>query len=259
MKKYLSIKTVCLLLLFILVAAIALTAKTPSADTQSQTFFHQFIIAGGPIVWFILLPMSLIMVYLAVEYSITISSKKLLPTGLAETLKNSIRNGGTKELTSQLNTNSDLLSTALASSLKKAKTDWFRVPHLINESLQEQAMYLLRKIEWINLIGNVSPMVGLFGTVFGMIKLFNTIVLAKGKPEPAALAGGISVALVTTFWGLFIAIPALTIYGIFRNKIESLVSDALTESDKVTPLIRSSLQKQQVTRQKTEIKPPERS
>jgi biopolymer transport protein ExbB len=111
----------------------------------------------------------------------------------------------------------------------------------IQESLHDRAGALLRKIEWLNLIGAVSPMVGLFGTVFGMIKLFNAIVSAGGQPQPAQLADGIGVALVTTFWGLFIAIPALAMHGIFRNRIEALVSEAVTKSENFLPLLRDSL------------------
>ena len=93
------------------------------------------------------------------------------------------------------------------------------------------------------MIGNVSPMVGLFGTVFGMIKLFNTIVVTGGQPQPSQLAEGISVALVTTFWGLFIAIPALSMYGVFRNRIETLVSEAVSEAEDVMPEIRRQMKK----------------
>ena len=101
------------------------------------------------------------------------------------------------------------------------------------ESLQEQAMTLFRRIEWLNIIGNVSPMVGLFGTVLGIIKMFNSLALAGGQPHPSQLAGGISVALVTTFWGLLIAIPALTVHGFFQNRIETLVSEAAVEGETI--------------------------
>ena len=113
----------------------------------------------------------------------------------------------------------------------------------------------MRKIEWLSLIGNVSPMVGLFGTVFGMIKLFDTIVVAGGQPQPAQLAGGISVALVTTFWGLSIAIPALAIYGVFRNRIETLVSDAVIEAENIMPKIRRVLIRQQKQQKPGPAKP----
>ena len=115
--------------------------------------------------------------------------------------------------------------------------------NLLFESLQEQALRLGRRIEWLNLIGNVSPMVGLFGTVFGMIKLFNAIVIAGGQPQPAQLAEGISVALVTTLWGLFIAIPSLAIHGVFANRIETLLSDAMAEAENILTEMRGSLKK----------------
>ena len=87
-----------------------------------------------------------------------------------------------------------------------------------------------------------------------MIKLFNAIVTAGGQPQPAQLAGGISVALVTTFWGLFIAIPALALHGVFRNRIETLISDAVTEAENIMPQIRQCLKKQaQQKKQKQQI------
>jgi biopolymer transport protein ExbB len=121
---------------------------------------------------------------------------------------------------------------------------------VVAESLQEQALGKLRKVEWLSLIGNVSPMVGLFGTVFGMIKLFNAIVEAGGQPQPTHLAEGISVALVTTFWGLFIAIPALGLYGVFRNRIETLASEAVEASEAVVPEVRSWMKRAAAEKEK---------
>jgi biopolymer transport protein ExbB len=214
------------------------------AGGRTQTLLEEFFISGGVIVWFILLPMSLIMVYLAVEYSLTIRRKKLLPSGIGREIIEIIRQSGLGQLKSQVAERSDLVSIAVAEAVAKSKGDWFRMRSILAESLQEQALRLLRKIEWVSLIGNVSPMVGLFGTVVGMIELFNAIVKAGGQPQPAHLAHGISVALVTTFWGLLIAIPALTVHGIFRNRIETLVNDSVEEAESVMPEIRRFLEKQ---------------
>ncbi|GAF91784.1 unnamed protein product, partial [marine sediment metagenome] len=211
---------------------------------QSRTFFEQFVVAGGPIVWFILLPMSLITVYLAAEHGLTIRRKKLLPEAIGTDVIEIIRHSGPGQLEAQIADRSDFVSVAVVEAVTKGRGDWFRMRSLLAESLQDQAGGLLRRIEWLNLIGNVSPMVGLFGTVFGMIKLFNAIVIAGGQPQPAQLADGISVALVTTFWGLFIAIPALAIHGVFRNRIETLASDAVVEAENIIPEIRSRLRKQ---------------
>jgi biopolymer transport protein ExbB len=209
--------------------------------SQSQTFFKQFVAAGGPIVWFILLPMSVVTVFLAVEHGFIIRRKKLLPDGVGRRVVEIIRQFGPEQLEAQIGSQNDFISVAVVKAVGQSRGDWLRMRSALAESLQEQAWGLMRRIEWFNLIGNVSPMVGLFGTVFGMIKLFNAIVLAGGQPQPVQLADGISVALVTTFWGLIIAIPALAVHGVFRNRIETLVSDAIVEVENIEPEIRLSL------------------
>ena len=234
--------------LVVIVAAIKISTGTSEVRiAQTQTFFEQFITAGGPIVWFVLLPMSLVTIALATEYGLTIRRKKLLPSGIGTHITVMIQEHSPEQLQEQIGKKDDFVSKAVARAFSQGKGDWFRMRSIVAESLQEQSLALMRKIEWVNLIGNVSPMVGLFGTVFGMIKLFNAIVTAGGQPQPAQLADGISVALVTTFWGLFIAIPALAIYGVFRNRIETIVSDAITESENILPEFRQSLKKQKQT------------
>jgi biopolymer transport protein ExbB len=237
------------LLVMALIAVLAVIVATMRMDLSpvvpavggEQTFFEHFVLAGGPIVWFVLLPMSLITVFLAFEHGLTIRRSKLVPCGIGRQIVEIIRRSGPGHLGAQIGDRGDFVSTAALKALSQGKGDWFRMRNALAESLQDQAWRLLRKIEWMNLIGNVSPMVGLFGTVFGMIKLFNAIVIAGGQPQPAQLADGISVALVTTFWGLFIAIPALAIHGVFRNRIETLTSDAVVEAENIVPEIRRSL------------------
>ena len=251
MHKSFLLKTVFLVIaLAIVLAVIVATMRSNFSGTateaaQTQTFFEQFVIAGGPIVWFVLLPMSLIMVYLAAEHSLTIRRKRLFPDGIGRRIVEIIQQFGPGQLEARTANRNDFVSTAVVRAITRGRDDWFRMRNLLFESLQEQALALVRKIGWVNLIGNVSPMVGLFGTVFGMIKLFNAIVIAGGQPQPAQLADGISVALVTTFWGLFIAIPALAIHGVFQNRIETLLSDATVEAENILPQIRRSLKKQE--------------
>jgi len=211
---------------------------------EPPTFLSQFVIAGGPIVWFILLPMSLITVYLAALYFLTIRRSKLLPDGDVAGITGAMRQFGLGRLDARLADRRDLVAVAVAKAVGAGGGDWFRIRNILAESLQDQASGLLRRIEWLNLIGNVSPMVGLFGTVYGMIMLFNAIVLAGGQPQPVQLADGISVALVTTFWGLLIAIPALAVHGVFQNRIEALVNDAVMQAESIMPEIRRAIERQ---------------
>jgi biopolymer transport protein ExbB len=250
MSKSFLARTVFLIVLLVAVGVVIVLVMRGSFGTKAlapdrpRTFFEQFVIAGGPIVWFVLLPMSLAAVYLAVEHSLTIRRGRLLPEGIGRTIIRAVQQYGPEHLEARISDRGDFVSIAVVKAVNQGKGDWFRMRNIVAESLQDQAWALMRRIEWVNLIGNVSPMVGLFGTVFGMIKLFNAIVLAGGQPQPAQLAEGISIALVTTFWGLFIAIPALAVYGVFRNRIEGLVSDAVEETENVMPEIRQGLKRQ---------------
>jgi biopolymer transport protein ExbB len=76
------------------------------------------------------------------------------------------------------------------------------------------------------MIGNVTPMCGLTGTVWGMMTAFSEIEAKGGKANPSDLAGGILIALVSTFSGLLTAVPALVAYGVFRAKVEQLSMEA---------------------------------
>jgi len=87
-------------------------------------------------------------------------------------------------------------------------------------------------MSYMALIGTVSPMVGLLGTVQGMIASFSVIANSPTAPKPSELAKGISTALFTTLVGLFIAIPAIAAYNILRNRLQRLVLEVgiLSES-----------------------------
>ena len=84
-------------------------------------------------------------------------------------------------------------------------------------------MKLDHRLSYMALIGTISPMIGLFGTVYGMIKSFSVIANSPTQPKPSELAEGISTALFTTLVGLAIAIPAIAAYNVLRNRVSRLV------------------------------------
>ena len=88
---------------------------------------------------------------------------------------------------------------------------------------EEESMKLEHRLSYMALIGNLSPMIGLFGTVHGMIESFQVIALGGASPKPADLAAGISTALFTTLIGLAIAIPAIAAYNILRNRVSRML------------------------------------
>ncbi|MCA9283543.1 MAG: MotA/TolQ/ExbB proton channel family protein, partial [Phycisphaerales bacterium] len=101
----------------------------------------------------------------------------------------------------------------------------------LEQTAEELVAIRMRRIELLNVLGQVSPMIGLFGTVYGMILAFQAIVVAGGSADPVRLAGGISTALTTTFWGLVVAIPALAAFALLRTRIDELTSEATLRAE----------------------------
>ena len=165
------------------------------------------------------------------------------PQGIGREIVGILRAFGIERINERLADNADFVSVAVRRTSSRSSSG--QASSRLAEALAEQGQQLLRKIEWANIVGNIAPIVGLFGTVFGMIKTFNGIVAAGGQPSPGHLAAGISVALVTTLWGLLVAIPALVIHGIFRNRIESIVSEAAQEAEVVLREINAGFRRQE--------------
>ena len=95
-----------------------------------------------------------------------------------------------------------------------------------------------RRIEYLNIIGNLGPLLGLLGTVLGMIKAFTAMQAAGGNANPAQLAGGISTALTHTFLGLFVAVPSLAAFGVLRTMVDRLTIRGAMEAEELLLMIK---------------------
>lgn len=103
----------------------------------------------------------------------------------------------------------------------------------------EQTSGWFRKIEPLSLVGNLGPLVGLAGTVWGMILAFTSLGATAGQAGPAELSEGISKALFHTLLGLVLAIPCLLVFGAYRAKIDRLCTRAIAESARIVGMIPS--------------------
>ena len=133
-----------------------------------------------------------------------------------------------KELIEFTETDPSFISKALNPALKRAPS-FSAMKEAMETALGEQTAERFRSIEYLNIIGNLGPLLGLTGTVLGMIEAFNSMNNAGGNASPGELAGGISRALAHTFLGLFLAVPCLACFGILRTFVDKLtVRGALT-------------------------------
>ncbi|MAT68207.1 MAG: biopolymer transporter ExbB [Planctomycetaceae bacterium] len=117
-----------------------------------------------------------------------------------------------------------LLGHVLSAGLAKVSQGYDHAIEAMQEVGEEENMRLEHRLSYLALIGSLSPMIGLLGTVSGMISSFKTIAnTAVGTPNAQELAGGVSTALFTTLVGLALAIPALAAYNLLRNRVARLV------------------------------------
>ena len=128
----------------------------------------------------------------------------------------------------------------MSAGLRQSPYGYDAIIRSLEQVAAEETTLRFRRIELLNVLGQVSPMIGLFGTVYGMILAFSAIVASGGAADPVMLAGGIGTALTTTFWGLVVAIPALSGYAILRNKIDELTLEATLEAEEMMAPFRPS-------------------
>ena len=107
------------------------------------------------------------------------------------------------------------------------------VEKAVEESARRESSRLYRKLEYLNFIAVSSPMFGILGTVTGMISAFNHIAVIDGAARSSQLASSISQALVTTCLGLIVAIPSLFFLSVFKNRIDSILTDSELELEDI--------------------------
>jgi biopolymer transport protein ExbB len=169
---------------------------------------------------------SLWAVYLIFANLFILSEKRLVPSRLAEHLEGLLIVGNLGEVEALVDQRQDLLSQMVAAGVRKAG----REPHLIETAMEgaigRELAVLRNRIRRLADIGNLAPMIGLLGTVWGMVRVFKEISVdssAMVANWSSSLAAGVAQAMLTTVAGLLIGIPALFFYYIYRNKLAKIV------------------------------------
>ncbi len=205
------------------------SGSTPQASSEDRAAapesFVEILKAGGLVGTFILL-LSVAAVALVIEHAMTIRTTVLIPPGLADQVHRLVAGGNVAAADQQCRSRPSLLAYVLSAGLAEADTDWPAVEKAMEDATAEQSARLLRKIEYLSVISNIAPMLGLLGTVMGMIFAFRRVAETQGAARAADLAEGIYLALVTTVEGLIVAIPALAAFAFFRNRVDQLVAEA---------------------------------
>lgn len=200
-----------------------------------ECYVLEIIKSGGWLMWPIML-CSVLAMSLIGERLWTLRKSRIIPEHLVAKIWGWKKS---KQLTAEKVTTlrkSSALGAVLAAGLVNMEHSREVMKESIEETGRHVAHSLERYLTTLGTIASITPLLGLLGTVIGMIKVFNAI-LQEGVGDPNVLAGGISEALITTAAGLSVAIPTLIFYRYFRGKIDALVVEMEQESIKLVEVI----------------------
>ncbi len=226
-------RTLTALAVFCLPAAAALAQDDgPRSVSLAEAFFLQrngrtggIELFGTLIIWVLIAASAASIALLVMRFKESKRENFLAPAARDE-CENLLREGDLDRAARRASQSDSDLGAMLSASIPELGESHEAALRALDVAADSASSARLRRIEPLNIIGGVAPMLGLFGTVYGMILAFREIVAAGGTPDPVGLAAGIGTALTTTFWGLIVAIPALIGFGVLRNTIDSHTADA---------------------------------
>lgn len=204
-----------------------INSATPGIDLaiedseRGMTLFE--LLNNGGWVMYILALLSIMAVGLALYYAMTLTERNLVPNELVMQIRHYMRDRRYEDIARLCRRSKGMFSKVILAGITRGMND----PHAVSTTMEavgrREAESLMRKVRYLSDIATVSPMLGLLGTVLGMIRAFNLIAFDYSAVKPVALASAVAQALVTTAAGLIVAIPCMGLFFYFRGKVQALV------------------------------------
>ncbi|MEX0641523.1 MAG: MotA/TolQ/ExbB proton channel family protein [Pirellulales bacterium] len=177
----------------------------------------------GPMYSIVFLSLSFALVAVFVMNVLMARRDTILPRHLIDGFEAHLNAKKYQEAYELAKSDESFLGKVLSAGLARLSSGYPQAIEAMQEVGEEENMRLEHRLSYLALIGTISPMFGLLGTVQGMVAAFEEIARSSVSPKPSELAGGISMALVTTLVGLWLAIPAVAAFNILRNRFARLV------------------------------------
>ncbi len=212
------------------VAADDATAAEEEEGTSYLAFLAQAL-GIKYIIVFLLLSFGL--VALLVMCFLQVRKTVLMPPDLSQQFEQHLENKEYQQAFELAKGNDSYLGHVLAAGMGKLQSGYPAAVEAMEATQGDEAMKLEHKISYVSLVGALAPMFGLLGTVDGMVAAFMKIAGSDTAPKPSELAVGISQALVTTLIGLWLAIPAIACFALFKNWLQRLNEDVAEESGRL--------------------------
>ena len=189
-------------------------------------------------------PISILIVLLSVgaitviiQAFLRVRRSVILPEDSTAQIEEMIQNRKFKDLIQYTDEDDGFVSASLNPALKQAP-NFAAMKEAMETAVGERMAEEFRKLEIINILANVGPLLGLLGTVLGIMQAFLKMQQGGGAADPSSLAGGISTALGTTLLGLCLAIPCLVAYGYLRTKADRLTNEGALQAEEFLQMMK---------------------
>jgi biopolymer transport protein ExbB len=214
-----------------LLAAPQLFAQAASAPPEKKSLLDVWVIDGG---WTMLFIGAAVMAFigLSIYCFMNFSKAKFVPSDLHAALMDHMTNCRVRSAIELAASHPSFLGRLVAYSFPNIDANQpdtlgrDQIEDAMADFTNNEARKAMVLINYISVCAQASPMLGLLGTVIGMVGCFATL-SSSGAADPSQLAGDISVALLTTLWGLINAIPCIVVFYVLKNRYNGLVSDAI--------------------------------
>lgn len=212
-------------------AAIFLTTSSVMAQDEPApqvkvAGFKEILLDGGNVgilIWILLFLASAATMAAVIDGFLSVKRDKLIPEDLVEGVRESLQEGDLNSAIAACEENPSSLSTILMTGFSNITEGFEVIQDSISAAAEMESEKLLQRVNYLNVLGQIAPMLGLLGTVTGMVGAFADLATKTGSGKSAALALKISIALWTTCAGLLISVPALLAFTIFRNNAIRIV------------------------------------
>jgi len=195
----------------------------------------QYLAKGG----YVMLPIglcSIVALAVVIERFISLRHDRFLPRELAEEILNGLHRGQVAEVMTLCYGNDDAVARVVKAGLDQMEEDREEIRDVMQAVGKREASNLEQHLGILATIASISPLLGLLGTVAGMIRVFNVITV-EGVGNAQALSGGISEALITTLAGLTVAIPTLVAHNYFARRVDAMTLELEVFSQDVLNLL----------------------
>lgn len=213
-------------------------AMVPAQDGADLGSLYDMVLSGGPL----MIPLALCSVVafaFAVERLLRLRSPHLSPGSFGPELLNRVKSGGAEQGLALCRERPSALARVMEAGLSRAKAPGWEREKAVEDTGAREVRRLSANLRPLVVVAMIAPLLGLLGTVWGMIEAFANIALKDGLGKPELLASGISQALITTATGLAIAIPVQALYFWFKSRIERFVQRTEDLYQELDPLLES--------------------